>query len=31
MIDENNMNVYAKPYIEKHYKISDPEGEDCYI
>ena len=31
LIDENNMGVYARPYVEKYYQISDPEGEDCYI
>ena len=25
LIDENNMGVFAKPYVDKYYEIADPE------
>jgi hypothetical protein len=30
LIDENNLNVFSKPFIEKCLHISDPE-EHCYV
>lgn len=30
LIDENNMGVYAKPYVDKYYTVADADYEVGY-